>query len=181
MNRAWLFWIHEPIELHEASLVIRRRKDVVFTLCAEGLLPLLTRAGYRLPFGPQDLTLRLLRAMFELSKGKKVYPHHRPEEEAHSYDQYIEYTSRLDTQTWIDFWELWGASQDFQPHRKTSEIRFLLPELLWSWMDLERSPSAVALEELIEEWDAQDEAAKGKDDPYLSETARRDYLDKHWH
>jgi len=181
MSTAWLSWIYEPIEVEEASCFVRRRKDVVYTLCVEGIVPLLAEAGYRLPFSARDLTLHLLQGLYTLSKGKTILPHPRPEEEPNQEDQYREYTSRLDTQTWLDFWETWGTSHDFQEHRRTSQMRFLLPELLWSWIDLERSPSAMALEDLLEEWEAQDEAAKGKDDPYLAETARRDYLDKHWH
>ncbi len=181
MNTAWVSWIHEPIELEEAGCRVQRRKDVVYTLCEKGIFPLLTGAGYRLPFGTQELTARLLRALFVLSKGKQILPRARPEEEPNQHEQFLEYTSRLDTQTWLDFWEHWGRSQDFQEQRRTSHLKFLIPDLLWSWIDLQRSKSAVALEELIEEWEAQEEAAKGKDDPYLAETARRDYLDKHWH
>ena len=181
MSTLWLSWIHEPIELSQASCFVRRRKDVIYSLCTDGILPMLTEAGYRLPFGATELTLRLLQSLFVLSKGNQIRAYPRPEEEMNQEEQYIEYCSRLDTQTWLEFWDVWGASKDFQEDQKTSRLRFLLPDLLWSWMDVERSPSAIALETLIEEWDAQDEAAKGKDDPYLAETARRDYLDKHWH
>lgn len=180
MQSRWSLWIQEPIALSEAGLTPVVRSDAIRQLCEEGLLPLLRSSGYILRISPRELCRQVLLVVYALSEGRTVLPNSR-DEEPYAADQYQEYCQRLDSQAWDLLWEQWGALQDFQEHRRTSKVRYLLPELLWSWMDLERSPTAVSLVKSLEEQEAHEEATKGKEDPYLLETARREYLDKHWH
>jgi hypothetical protein len=59
-------------------------------------------------------------------------------------------------------------------------LRSLLFEFLWSWLDFETSPAIQDLLQELEDTEYFDEGSKGKDDPYLQESSKRDYHDRHW-
>jgi hypothetical protein len=180
MESAWSYWINEPIYYSENSTTFAKRKHVYAELCTAGILPFVTGAGYRLRLSEKDLLKQLLRILFFISRGKKVVPKLLDENIRYETEQYFHFQHRLDTISWLQFWEIWGGIQDFERGSFGHNFCFQLPEFLWSWVSLEHSPSAIEFEKQLEEDEYQDELARGKDDPYLQDTSRRDYQDRHW-
>jgi hypothetical protein len=180
MNSHWALWCSESIYTRRNGIQTLRRNEAVSWLCDEGLLPLFKQAGYRLRLSSPQLSAALLRVMYALASGKYIralpthaeYPHLREHE--------IEYAQRLDTQTWMRFWETWGE-MEFLPETPLYKFQALVPDLLWSWTDLGQSVAVDIVEDEIREQDYQDELSKGKEDPYLADTSRREYQDRHWH
>ncbi len=176
---SWYAWTHEPIWMDEGSSLILR-KDAIALLCRKGLLPLIHSHGYALELSEDELIRVLLRCLFAVFQGKRVYPKNTHKDAPHRQEHYFHFMFKLDTILWLAFWETWGTLQDFQESSYGYNVRFQLPELIWSWVDLNQSPAAIDLEEQLQDEDAFAEASKGREDPYLQETARRDFQDRHW-
>jgi hypothetical protein len=178
MEDTWNYWINEPIYMDDGVTNILKRKQAIYFFCTEGLIPFIESAGFRMIYDQKELTRVLLRLLYMLSVGNKVKPIRlceRPREELYEY-----YCHWLDTRDWEGFWSKWGCLQDFQPDRFGYCLRTTLSEFVWTWLDLDYSPG---FEELLKELEAADyfeEGTKGKDDPYLQETSKRDYSDRHW-
>lgn len=180
MSVHWDSWCFYPIYTTRSGICRLRRVEAMQWFCEEGLLPLLERAGYRLRFSSKELRDTLLRVVYTLDSGKGVNPLPTHEEDPHANHHETEYRQQLDTQTWLAFWERWGEIE-FLPPERLLTFHLLLPGLVWSWVDLEQSPQAEIVEKEIEEQEYQDELSKGKEDPYLLDTSRREYQDRHWH
>lgn len=180
MTSYWYTWIQEPIWLEDSPYSAVPRHKAIETFCSKGLLPMIHNEGYRLRLSQQELQRLLLRCLYALYQGKHVLPKNLQKGFSHEQDHYFHFMFKLDTQMWLQFWETWGSLQDFEEHAYAYNFRFQLPELLWSWIDLDQSPAAIHLEEELQEEDWQAEVAKGKEDPYLQDTSKRDYQDRHW-
>lgn len=180
MTAHWDSWCAYPIYTTRSGLCRLRRVEAMQWFCDEGLLPLLEEAGYTLRLARQELRDILLRVLYELDAGKKIRPLASHVENPHAHKHETEFLQQLDTHTWLAFWEQWGEIEFLAPDHLPS-FHLLLPWLLWSWVDLEQSPQAEIVEKEIEEQDYQDELSKGKEDPYLADTSRREYQDRHWH
>jgi hypothetical protein len=178
MYSSWEYWINEPVFLDKGISNILKRKQAVSIFVKEGLLPLLESNGYKLILNEARLTKTLLQMLFALYKGEKIKPHlldgNLPEEHLH----YFEY--RLDSSVWDSFWTQWGSFQDFEEGRCGESLRWTLPSFVWSWIDFESSTAIYQIQKEIEEEIYQEEGSKGKEDPYLQETSKRDYQDRHW-
>jgi hypothetical protein len=178
MAGTWNYWINEPVYLDDGVTNILKRKQAIYLFCSEGLVPFIESAGFRMVYDRKELTRILLRLLYMLSIGTRVKPvrfYERPREELYEY-----YCHSLDTKEWEGFWSTWGSFQDFQPDRFGYCLRSSLSEFVWSWLDLEYSPAFEGLLKELEAADSLEEGAKGKDDPYLQETSKRDYQDRHW-
>lgn len=174
----WDYWINEPVFLDEGVLNILKRKHAIYVFCTEGLLPFLERFGFAIVYDEKQLTAILLRMLYALSQRKQIKSvpfQDKPYEEVYAY-----YLHLIDSQEWERFWSTWGQMQDFLPDSFGYKLRAELPEFIWSWLDFDSSYAIQDLLRELEEADSSDEGTKGKDDPYLQETLKRDYQDRHW-
>lgn len=174
----WDYWINEPVFLDGGVMNIVKRKQAISIFVKEGLLPLLESAGFRCVYTDVQLIHILLSILYRLYEGKDIIPYQRSEQNIQEH-QWL-YEHRLDSFAWNRFWKRWGSSQDFEEGRFGECLRFKLPTLVWSWIDLDQSPASIGLEKELEEQEYQDEHSKGKEDPYLQDHSRRDYQDRHW-
>jgi hypothetical protein len=178
MTSLWNYWINEPIYLDEGVFNIVKRKHAIYTFCREGILPLVRSVGFRIIHDEKKLTSILLQMLFAMANGKdiKAIPYEeKPYEEVYEYFCFV-----LDSQVWETFWSKWGSLQDFQEGSFGYPLRSLLFEFLWSWLQFETSPAIQDLLQELEDTEYFDEGSKGKDDPYLQESSKRDYHDRHW-
>ncbi len=173
----WGYWLNEPIYTDKGVMNIQKRKHVLYDFCKRGLLPFLESAGYYSFKTNDELYKTLLNVLFTLYRGKTVLPHQV--DFPHGEDHYNMYMYHLDTQAWDRFWLRWSDLQDFEEGAYGEKLRWILPDLLWSWMDFDNSSAIQTLERELIELESQEET-KGKDDPYLQENSRRDYHDRHW-
>ena len=178
MKHLWKYWLEEPIFLDDGVMNILKRKEALSIFCREGLIPLLHKKGYQLKFNDGVLYTTFVKVVFTLFCKKKVIGY--PVEDDYAEEQYNEYVFHLDSLEWESFWEKWGGFQDFQENAFAHSLQSTLPELLWTWIDLDASSTAVKLRRELEQEEEYEEGPKGKDDPYLAETSKRDYQDRHW-
>lgn len=176
MEHRWYTWINEPIFLDETTIL--PRKEAIAYFCKEGLFPFVKHQGYRFRLHDAGIIKYVLKVLFFISEKKKVYPSAHAKEIPHLEEQYFHYCSRLDTIAWMEFWETWKLFQDFQEGHYGYNFRFSIPEFIWSWIDLVDSETAIAVEQELDEKEYED--SKGKEDPYLQDTYKRDYQDRHW-
>lgn len=175
----WAYWINEPVFLDDGVMNIGKRKHAIAQFVHEGLLPFVHKAGYRLCLHEGELTVTLLRLLYALQNEKHVVPIQI--EGDFLAEQYDLYCFTLDADMWMRFWKGWGTLQDFAEGSPGYKLQFSLSEFVWSWLDLETSEKALKLYEELEDDTYQDELAKGKEDPYLQDTSKRDFQDRHWH
>jgi hypothetical protein len=179
MESAWLYWINESIFLDKGVTNIMKRKHAYSFFCKNGLVPFLKSHGYIFEGSTTELTTKLLRLLFHSWKGYHVQAISQNcdfEEE-----QYELYCHKVDSQQWDRFWKSWEGFQDFESGAFGYPFQMSLPTFCWSWLNLYISPAAESLHRELEEILREEEAAKGRDDPYLQETHMRDYQDRHWH
>jgi hypothetical protein len=105
------------------------------------------------------------------------------------FEEYInEYNDTMDTLELEPFWEKWGSIEDFCEDHYAYTLRYTLPTFLWAHIDLENSPATIKLEKQLDEMREIEEYEFGKrdirggrEDPYLHDTSRINYEDRHWH
>lgn len=180
MNKTWGYWLNEPIFTDKGTTNICKRKHALHTFCVDGVIPFIESKGYFLYKSDREIYKTLLHVLFTYYQGKRVLPH--PIEYPHSEDHYITYIHIFDTDAWTSFWSRWSNLQDFEPDAYGEPFKYILPDLLWSWIDLDNSVPIQILEKELNEYDEQDDATinKGKEDTYLQEHSKRDYQDRHW-
>ena len=176
MYSSWEYWINEAVFLDKGIFNIVKRKQALYIFVKEGLLPLLESNGYKLIFNEAKLTNILLQMLFALREGKQIQPHILDDDIPEDYLNYFEYT--LDSSVWDRFWTQWGCLQDFDEGGCGESLRMTLPLFVWSWINFDTSDAIYQVQKELEE-EYQEEVSKGKDDPYLQETSKRDYLDRH--
>jgi hypothetical protein len=174
----WGYWLNESIFTDEGVVNLLKRKHALYLFCYEGLIPFVESAGYKFRFAEGELYRVLLRLLYTMYQRKQVVP--ILNDCQYYQDQYDYFSYKLDTEMWQTFWKQWGSFQDFAVDGYAHKLHYDIAEFVWSWIDTESSPTALALYRELEEIDYYDEAAKGKDDPYLQETSKRDYQDRHW-
>lgn len=179
MSLPWDYWINQPIYLDDGVYNILKRKEAIHIFCYEGLFPLIYKAGYSFRHDDKIIFHLLLTALYDIYLQNPLRI--RCQRSDYLEEQYTEFEDILDTQVWMNFWKKWGRLEDFQEYRYGRKFFYTLPTLVWSWIDIDMSPRARRLQEDIEIMEAHEEATKGKDDPYLAETAKHDYQDRHWH
>jgi hypothetical protein len=85
-----------------------------------------------------------------------------------------------------EFWERWKEIEDFQEGRSGHVLLHTLPQFLWASLNIEDSPITIEIEKILDEVAEMEEIdwrreSKGKDDPYLYDTSKVNYEDRHWH
>lgn len=178
MKTNWDYWINEPIYTDKGTINIVKRKQAIASFCVDGLLPFLENAGYRIYYKDTELIHIVLSLLFAVYQEKTVKPIRVPCD--YYNEQYELYSYKLDTLSWEEFWNRWGDIEDFEEDSFAFKLRAIFPLFIWSWLDLDNSPTAIELWKEIEEQEYHDDVSKGKDDPYLQDTLKRDYQDRHW-
>jgi hypothetical protein len=173
----WAYWINEPIFVDRGTQYAKR-KHAIYSFCKDGLIPLVESAGYKFQYPDSKLFHLFLTFLYKLYEGHTVQPlvvemPHRDEQSSH-------FHYKLDTERWQYFWKKWGSIQDFDEGGYAQRLQYELAEFVWSWIDFEKSRSVEEVYDEIEQEEYRDELTKGKDDPYLQETSKRDYQDRHW-
>jgi hypothetical protein len=178
MNSSWNYWINEPVFLDDGVYNILKRKQAIYIFVHEGLVPMVESKGYKFYMNDALLTKTILQMVFALRENKKIQP--LPCEFQIPQEFYDHFEHQFDSSVWLSFWNEWGNLQDFKEGGCGESLRYQLPVFVWSWIDFHNSDTIYKLAKELEEEEYQEEGSKGKDDPYLQETSKRDYMDRHW-
>lgn len=183
-KRAWTRWIHEDMYLDSGCINRMERWKATRAFLENGLIPLAKRHGFHISIPLQIVNARLLRVLFELSRGKRIRLAQTQQEYPSIYHDF--YLQTMDTYVWDELWSSWGDIEDFSDSAYGHKVRALLPNFLWNQLDLERSPSIQDLEDEMEndgdEVFEQKPTSKSKEDPYILDALQGStYLDRHKH
>lgn len=173
----WGFWLNEPI-FTDKGTGYAKRKHILYSFCMDGLIPFVESAGYKFHYPDTQLYKILLTTLYRLYQGYRVRPN--AIECDNQEEQYTHFHYRLDTDAWLRFWSKWGNIQDFDRDGYAHQIQFELAEFVWSWIDFTISRAVQDVYYEIDQDEYYEEGSKGKEDPYLQETSKRDYQDRHW-
>lgn len=173
----WGYWINEPIFIDKGASYAKR-KHILYSFCVNGLIPFVEKAGYRFIYKDKELFKVVLTLLYYIHQGKSLKPNFI---ECDAYDeQHATFHHKLDTHDWMKFWDTWGHIQDFDTEGYAHQIQFGMAEFVWSWLDFENSKTIKKVYEDFYNEDYHEEGHRGKEDPYLQETSKRDYQDRHW-
>lgn len=180
MDKTWIYWLNEPIFTDKGTINICKRKHALYRFCISGVIPFLESKGYVLYKSYREVYQTILRVLFTYYQGKRVLPHRV--EYPHDEDHYLAYIQAFDTDAWTSFWSKWSTIQDFETDAYGEPFIYILPDLLWSWINFDHSKAIQDLEKILNEYDEQEEFAipRNKEDTYLQEHSKRDYQDRHW-
>lgn len=180
----WDSWVRKPIFADDGVYNIAPRHVVMSDFIKYGVFPFMRKKGYRMRLDPAKVTASFLRYLFEVYLGSTIrmndaYPNCLQ-------DHRDEFDHRLDSLALEEFWEAWGSIEDFQEFHYAYNVRFSLTEFLWYWIDLYNSPITIKIETILDEVDniegvQRSREPRGKEDPYLHDTNRPNYEDRHWH
>ena len=178
----WETWVRETIFADDGVYNYSSRHAVMFDFIQKGVMPYVKRKGYVFKTDAKDITLSFLRYLFALHLGEKVIflDPHKNEDKLH----FEEFEHKFDTMEMEAFWERWGTIEDF--HHYAKKVIYLLPFFIWAQIHLQYSPAYTKLERLLDEVDDMENTkrtkeSKGKEDPYLHDSSRPNYEDRHWH
>jgi hypothetical protein len=180
----WEKWVRTPIFADSGVYTIDSRYSVIKDFVEKGLIPFTKKKGYIFFDRPESVTLSLLRYLFALHIGQKVVfnePHKNIPK-----DHRFEFEHRFDSMELEEFWEQWKEIEDFQEGRSGHVLLHTLPQFLWASLNIEDSPITIEIEKILDEVAEMEEIewrkeSKGKDDPYLHDTSKVNYEDRHWH
>jgi hypothetical protein len=170
---SWTSWLLEEISLDGTISNILPRQTVIQKFCLNGLYPFIVSKGYVWRIEKDVLIAKVLRLMYFAYRKKRIFV------EDYNYDWNPEhkqiYWSAVDTDAWDTLWTTWGMMEDFDEQTGFAyRLRFSLPNYVWNWLDLEKSPRAIKLEKDLYDPDTQDvyselRGQKAKEDPYLQD------------
>jgi hypothetical protein len=164
----WYPWIHQTIYMNEGVYQCAPRYSVINDFVVNGVIPLIKHMGYAVKYDETILIQKILKIMWLLSKGKKIYPVNSQQEFRH--EHYETYCMKFDTELWDMFWKEWGTIEDFRlDSRVAKSFRYSFPGHLWNWIDLPSSHIFVVVEDACSEIYREDEPSKRSDDPYLQD------------
>lgn len=184
-QKRWETWFRTQIYADHGTHSYGPRHLVIRDFVRRGLFPFVRAKGYVFSGDIEKVTISLLRYMFALHEGDKVIfknPHSKFVQ-----DHVNEFEHRFDSMELEEFWKRWNCIEDFQEYRYAHELHYTLTNFLWPSIDLERSPIFLQIEKAldeIEEWEEIQFARKehkGRDDPYLHDSSKVNYEDRHWH
>jgi hypothetical protein len=159
---------------------IAPRHLVIRNFVQKGLMPFVRSKGYVFQGDATRVSNSLLRYLFAVYLDDKVLfknPHKHQFE-----DHFDEFEHRFDTLEMEPFWERWDCIEDFQRGNFGERVKYTLPYFIWASLDLEGSPAYKKLEAIFAELDEiERKETKGKEDPYLHDTSKVNYEDRHWH
>ena len=173
----WGYWLNEPI-FTEKGCAYAKRKHILYSFCMDGLIPFVEAAGYKFAYPDAELYKIVLTSLYYMYQGKRVRAN-CVLLDAHE-EQHARFHQTLDSDAWMKFWEAWGSIQDFDTEGYAHRMQYEFAEFVWSWLDFEHSRTVQQVYEELDDDDYQEEIQRGKEDPYLQETSKRDYQDRHW-
>lgn len=184
-QRLWETWTRKMIYADRGVYNIAPRYLVIRNFVQKGLIPFARRKGYVFQDDATRISNSLLRYLFALYVGDTVKfknPHHKEYEE-----HFDEFEHRFDFTEMEPFWEEWGCIEDFETGNFGEKAKYTLPYFVWASLNLQGSPAYKKLEAVFKEIEesemtpAERREAKGKEDPYLQDSAKINYEDRHWH
>lgn len=181
----WLPWLNTPIYADRGVYAIAPRHLVIRNFVQRGLIPFVRRKGYVFAGDVSQLSMSLLRYLFALSVGDTV-KFKNPHQTVYP-DHFDEFEHRFDSMELEPFWDQWGCIEDFEEGRFGERLKVTLPYFIWASLNLKASPAYQKLEALFKELDesemtpAERKEAKLKEDPYLQDSSKLNYEDRHWH
>lgn len=184
-QEAWEKWVRTPIFATAGIYAVGPRYAVLHEFVQRGLFPFVTGKGYVFAKDVKGITMSLLRYLFALWQGKhvKFYDPHKGCQPEHG----LEFEHRFDTLVLDEFWDQWGGIQDFESDSYGYPLRYTLPFFVWANLDLNRSSIYAEVETALHDLEEYEESIYGKrnprerDDPYLQDTSKVNYEDRHWH
>ena len=183
-QRRWETWTQQLIYADLGVYNIAPRYLVIRNFVQKGLYPFVRSKGYTLQGDTTRISNSFLRYLFALYIGDTVKfknPHKNVDKE-----HFDEFEHRFDSMEMEPFWEKWGCIEDFQDGNFGEKAKYTLPYFLWASLNLEGSPAYRKLEDLFKEIEEMEIAierkeSKAKDDPYLHDSSKVNYEDRHWH
>lgn len=165
-HRKWLAFLREPIYITETGTTTLPRYVAVENLVHDALFPWLQQRGYTWNVPAKAFTQVFLQILFHMYQGSAVrIPNLQREFSPHYYEYF---TDKVDTVAWDRFWRTWGPYDDFCEGYYGYRARFLLPDLVWNYIDIQRSVVLESIHMDVMEREGY-EISKGKDDPYLQD------------
>jgi hypothetical protein len=183
-QRLWETWTRKVIYADRGVYNIAPRHLVIRNFVQKGLIPFVRSKGYIFSGDATRITNSLLRYLFALYIGDTVQ-FKNPHKNVYK-DYFDEFEHKFDTLEMEPFWDKWDCIEDFQEGQFGEPFKYTFPYFVWASLDLQGSPAFKKLEALFQEIDEMEEAqqrkeAKGKDDPYLHDSSKVNYEDRHWH
>ncbi len=183
-QQLWEQWVRKPIFADSGVYNIASRYSVIRDFVEKGLIPFARKKGYIFFDKPEKVTLSLLRYLFAVYTGETV-AFRDPHKDIYK-DHIYEFEHRFDSLEIEEFWEKWKEIQDFQEGSYGHILQFTLPQFLWASLNIEDSPITIEIEKILDEVCEMEEQewrreSKGKDDPYLHDSSKVNYEDRHWH
>jgi hypothetical protein len=184
-QRLWETWTRKTIYADRGVYNIAPRHLVIRNFVQNGLIPFVRRKGYFFQGNVSSITNSLLRYLFALYVGDTVKfktPHCNVYEE-----HFEEFEHRFDFTEMEPFWEQWECIEDFETGNFGEKAKYTLTYFIWASLDLRGSPAYKKLEAIFKEIEesemtpAERKEAKGKEDPYLHDSSKINYEDRHWH
>jgi hypothetical protein len=180
-KREWTRWIYQDVYLDSGCMNRMPRWKATQSFLENGLIPLAKRYGFAISTPLSIVNARLLRVIFELSKGHSVrLAKHQKDYPPQYYDLYME---TMDIFVWDTVWNVWKEMEDFTNAAYGHKVQAILPSFLWNQLDLEKSPTIQDLEDDMEdEGDETKPTSKMREDPYILDALQGStYLDRHKH
>lgn len=180
----WDLWVRQSIYIGK-SLETAPRYLAIQYFVKQGLLPFVREKGYAIKGKAEDIAMRVLQYMFALYLDEKVV-FQNPHPDAYMED-IQEFDDQFDSMELEHFWNTWGYLQDFQEDAYAEKFRYTLPAFVWTQIDLENSSRVIEMEKIfqelmeIENYEYLKQNPRAKDDPYLHDTSKVNYEDRHWH
>jgi hypothetical protein len=180
----WTQWVRQPIYIGK-SLETAPRSVAIQNFVKQGLLPFVREKGYTIKGKADDIAIRLLQYMFALYLDEKVV-FQNPWPDAFAED-IQEFDDQFDSMELERFWDTWGYLQDFQENAYAEKLRYTLPAFVWTQIDLENSSRVIQMEKIFQEclemetYEYLKQHPRAKEDPYLHDTSKVNYEDRHWH
>ena len=178
----WETWIRQNIYADDGVYNVAPRHEVMRHFIEKGVFPFVQKKGYRFRENPQKVTNSFLRYLFAVYLNEKIQflNPHKDEDSSH----FDEFDHVFDTMEMEPFWEKWGSIQDFAPDHYAEKVRSTIPYFIWASLNLTNSPAYIKLEKIMNEVDEFEitnrKESKAKEDPYLQESSKYNYEDRHY-
>ena len=180
----WEKWTRQTIYADRGVYNIAPRHLVMKDFVLRGLIPFVRAKGYVFREKPALVYNSFLRLLFAYSLREKVI--FKNNNKGYNREHFDEFEHRFDTMEMEPFWEQWGFIQDFEDGSYGEKVKYVLPYFIWASIQLENSSAYIQLENLFDELNEIEASqrlkeTKAKDDPYLQDSSKVSYDDRHWH
>jgi hypothetical protein len=176
----WDKWLNETIYADSGIYKYGPRSRVFYEFVRDGLNPFVQSKGYVFNGDVKKITKAFLHFLFAMYTGENIVfqnPYKDYEKE-----HFFEFQHRFDSSAIEEFWKDWCSIEDFQESSYGYKVKHILDGFLWATIDLDKSPITEMIDRILYEEEMEERKdSKGKEDPYLQETSKFNYEDRHWH